>query len=191
MRPMHRLVRGTALAAAALLVTAGGAFAQGPVPLPGAQQQQVPDSIRTMLMEVQMLQQRLGSIQQQALETDTALQHQQETLQERIEAAMKETDPQVAAATERMQALEQEAAAAQAAQDTAALMTLVQEAQQLQGRLEAAQEAVMEKPEVAGAMDAFRADLLVAMKKVEPETDALIERFESLVQKLQAASGGE
>lgn len=191
MPPMRRLVRGPALAAAALLVTAGGAFAQVPLPGAGPQQEQLPDSITALLMEVQMLQQRLGGIQQQALQEDTALQQKQEILQERIEKAMIEADPQVETATARLQALQQEAQAAQAAQDTTTLMGLVQEAQQLQERLEVAQESVMEQPEVMGAMEAFRADLLVAMKRVEPETDTLIERFESLVAKLQAAAGGE
>ena len=190
MRPM-RLVRGPAIAATALLVTAGGALAQVALPGAGPQQEQLPDSITALLMEVQMLQQRLGGIQQQALAEDTSLQQKQASLEARIEEAMKAADPQVETATARLQALQQEAQAAQAAQDTTALMGLVQEAQQLQMRLEVTQEAVLEQPEVAGAMEAFRADLLVAMKKVEPETDTLIERFESLVAKLQAASGGE
>lgn len=190
MRPMRRLVRGSALAATAALLTAGMATAQ--VPLPGAgQQEQLPDSVTALLMEVQSLQERLGGIQQQALQEDTALQQKQAVLQDRIEEAMKTVDPQVETATERLEALQQEAQAAQAAQDTVTLMNMMEEAQQLQVRLQSAQEAAMEQPEVVGAMEAFRADLLVAMKKVEPETDELVERFESLVAKLQAASGGE
>lgn len=181
--------RGALLTAATVLMGAGAAAAQDPTPPQLPQQQpQIPDSVRAMLVELQTLQQQLGALQQQALQTDTALQQKQVALEETIEAAMVEVDPRVERVTARLDTLRDEAVAAEAAQDTAGILALMQEAQQIQMTLEQAQEAAMERPEVSDAVEAFRGDLLVAMARLDPEAESLVARFEGLLERLEAAA---
>lgn len=182
------IARRSALAAAlALLLGPMTAVAQNPVPQP-TPQAEMPDSVREMLIELQTLQQELGVLQQQALESDTALQQKQETLEQAIEAAMVEVDPSVEQASDRLEALRGEAMAAEAAQDTAGIMKLMQEAQEIQTTLERAQQAAMERDDVAAAVESFRSDLMVAMKKVNPEAETMVQRFETLMERLEAAT---
>lgn len=174
------------LAACAVLA----APAVGQEPTPEQPQAPVPDSLVPVLMELQTLQQRLGAIQQQALESDTTLQRRETELQTTIRSAMSEIDPEVEHATARLDTLQGMAMEAQAEQDTARLESLALEAQTLQEQLEAAQQQAMTRDDVASELEEFRRDLRVAMVQVDPEADELIDRFETLVRRLQPDPAG-
>lgn len=180
---ISRTIRAAVIALVAFAVPTM-LVAQDPAVPAEAQQQEV----QTWLAELQQIQARLGEIQTEALE-DAELRAQQEELGTELQAAIEEENPELAADAERIEALEQEAVQAQQSGDQEQLQQLAAEAQQIQTRFAMAQAQVLERPEVASKVEAFEADLEAKMVEIDPEADALIERYEELGEKVQEVMG--
>jgi hypothetical protein len=151
----------------------------GAVAEQSAGQGEMPMGAETMqqVMEVQQIQQRLEPISRQALQ-DEELATQLADLQERIQTAMREENPEV---VDRMEQFQEDMTAAQQAGDQAALQNLrlgvtglQQEAQQLQG-------AVLQRPEIRESIQEFEAAHRARMIEIDPEAKALIERLDEIV----------
>jgi hypothetical protein len=165
-------------AAAAVLIPAGAQ----------AQQPQLPDSLIPLVQELQQLQQELTGIQQRAMAADTGLQQEQVAVQQAVERTVLEVDPAIAQQLERLEGMEGEFRAAQEAEDTERMQALMQEAQQIQARVQHAQAQALERPEVAERVAAFREKLVARMATVEPRTPELMNRMEELLARLDAAT---
>jgi hypothetical protein len=98
---------------AALLMTAPAMLdAQDPSPVPT----QMPPEVQALMMEAQQIQARLAPLEQRVMQ-DPELQTEQQEVMLRVTTAMLEADPTLEAHVQRMQTLQEEAQAAQAAGD--------------------------------------------------------------------------
>ncbi len=144
-----------------------------------AGQGQMPMGAETMqqVMEVQQIQQRLEPISRQALQ-DEELASQLAELQARVQAAMREENPEL---VDRMEEFQEKMTAAQQASDQAALQNLRLGANGLQQEVQQLQAAVLERPEIRESIQEFEAAHRARMTEIDPEAEALIERLDEIV----------
>ncbi len=199
---MHKY-RSRSLAASAgalglLLFAVANASAQQPVqpvpaqPAPAPQAEPAPamspalqDTLRTLLVEAQQIQQRLAELQQQAITANQELSAERDSIETEIEASVVATDSQAAGRLARLKELETQFDSARAAQDTAKLQSVVMEAQALNQQVQQARLAAMQQDSIAARIGAFREKLLDGMRKIEPRTDSLIARVEAIAARFQ------
>lgn len=192
-RTRKSLLGRLALLVLPLLLSATTLFAQAdqapadappaPAPAPGQQAPgatEVPDSIQQMIQEFRGLQNRLASLQDSAIQQSETLQTQRDEVQEAIQTAMTETNPELEEDMARMEELQQEMSAAQEAQDQERMMQLSMEAGQIRSQLQSAQADVMERPAIQQEISTFQENLLDEMIGIEPETEELIAELEDL-----------
>lgn len=153
------------------------------------QNQQVPPEIQEALTEYQQVQQQINALQTAALEQNPALQAEQESLQESVEAVMVEIEPEAEQKLDRMDELQAEMTEAQQSQDQAQMRSVMMEAQQLQQELAQVQEQAMQQEPVAEQAEAFRDNLVATMIEVDPRAEELLDRRDELTETLQAAMG--
>lgn len=192
-----RRFAASAVACALLTFAAADASAQqptqpAPTPTLPAPAQQAPamspalqDTLQTLLVEAQQIQQRLADLQQQAIEADQSLSAERDSIEKQIEATVVATDSQAAGRITRLKELEARFDSARAAQDTAKLQSIVMEAQALNQQVQQARMAAMQQDTIATRIEAFRQKLLAGMRKIEPQTDSLIARVEAIAARLQ------
>jgi hypothetical protein len=128
--------------------------------------------------EASQVEARIEAVQQQALQ-DAEIQAASNELQSLIQATMLRLDP---AFQTRAETLKTEVAAAQEANDNAALHELAAQAQALQAQVDDLQARAMHDPAVQEKLEAYRVQLFNRMVEIDPEVRAL-------VQQLQNASG--
>lgn len=145
------------------------------------QQPEMDPETMARIQEIQQIQARLEPIQQEALE-DPALAGQLEAIQERVETVMRAENSDLFA---RMDRLQEEIAEAQAGGDPEQMQELMMRAQGLQQEAQAAQAAVMQRPEIRGPVQEFEAAHRARMTEIDPEAGELLDRFELLVSQLQ------
>lgn len=150
----------------------------------------VPDTVRQLFMEFQGLQQRLDSIQQEALAANPALDERRQAVEQFVNETMLESHPGIESSMERLPELRDELVEAREAQDTTRLRRIVEEGQAIQARLGEARAATLRQDAVEERIQSFREDLLVAMKEVDPSTDQVMTRMEELAAELQAFQPG-
>lgn len=141
--------------------------------------QQTPAAPAPAAGEAAQLRQRIGALQQQAL-NDPSLKGAQDSLNTVVQQAMARLDPAAPAKTARAAALRQEAAAAQAASDTAKINQLADEATQLQGYFAGLTPRAMQDPQVQAARQVFLARVLERMKQIDPNVQQYIDRLSAL-----------
>lgn len=167
----------------ALALLAGPALdAQQPVP------QEASPEVQGWLQEMQALEARLIPLQEQALE-DEELRQAQQALMSTVQTAMAE-DPELTALTEQATDLQTRAQAAQAAEDEEAMQGLMVELQQLQRDVEAAQQSVLQQPEISRQAVEFQTRLRAKVVELDAEAEALLTRHELLRERLAAAARG-
>ena len=140
----------------------------------------------TLRDEYMAVQQRLNSLQQQAMQ-DTVLQQEYAALEATVEAQMKAADPKLEERRARMMELQGEMAAAQQAGEEEKLQELLEEGTSLQNLLRQTQEQTMALEDVQAAMTGFRDKVLAQMAKIDPEAPALVERANAIGEQLAAA----
>lgn len=171
------------LAGLALLVSAPLGAQNTPPPT-------IPDSVQELAMEFQQLQAQLQQAQTEAIQGDTALQTEQQELEETVKDAIIEMDSTLESKIDSLPELQQEAMAAQQAGDTAQFQNLMTTGQRIQGQIQQAQQAVLEQEEVAEQVEAFQERLMAAMEEIDPEIESVVDRLEVLSTRLQAFQSG-
>ncbi len=141
------------------------------------------------MMEMQQLQKQLQSISQEAMQ-DTALQQQMQEVQTLIDETMRAMSPQAGEQLDRMDSIRGQLQTAQSQGDTARLRTLVMEAQKLQQSLQKLRTKAMQQQEVAQELKSFQEDLRAEMRRINPNTDSLMDRADSLRQEMQGQAQG-
>lgn len=140
-------------------------------------QQEMDPEMMEHVMEIQQIQGRLEPIQQEALQ-DEELATRLEALQTRFESAMREENSDV---VDRMERLQADMAAAQAAGDQERMQSLMMEAQGLQAEMQAVQAAVLERPEIREPVEEFEQAHRARMIEIDPEAKALLDRLDELM----------
>lgn len=149
----------------------------------GAQQGELPAEAQQLVVEMQQIQAQLQAVQQQALQ-DPVLQQSQEELGSRLREAMIEADPALPGQVERLAALQAEAQQAQAAQDQQRMSEIVAEAQEVERRVQAVQQQVMQRPELEAELTTFQSALEQKMLEVDADIEPLLARFKEINEQL-------
>jgi chromosome segregation ATPase len=181
---LHQVGRtGLLLLALAALPAAAGAQ-QNPQATPPADPQ-LEQQVRGLMEQAQGLHERLEEIQAQALQ-DPQLRAAQEALGESIKTAMERIDPTLEHAVVRGQTLQTELAAAHRAGDQAKIARTEEQLQRIEQQFFAAQMQAIQQPELASRWQAFQTQLQNRMKRLDPEADDLIARFQEIQMQLMA-----
>jgi len=128
---------------------------------------------------VAILQQRIGQLQQQAMQ-DAAVQAASRSFEEFLMGAMARIDATAAEKKARADALMTEVAAARAAGDNAKLNALATEAQTLQAFFHALRPRAMEQADVQEKRREFLGALFAKMGEIDPQAQALVDRLQQL-----------
>lgn len=155
--------------------------AEAEAPQQQQQQQQMDPEAMALMGEAQELQQQLAPIQEEAMQ-DEALAAQLQELQERVQAAMRDENPEL---LERMDELEADFMAAQESGDQERVQEVGMEAQTVQGELQALQSAVLEDPELSASVQAFEDAQRERMIEIDPEAGELIDRLDEIFEQLE------
>jgi hypothetical protein len=178
-RIVQKITRIALLAAAALALPAA-AHAQTtppPAPAPAAP----PAQAAPAADEAAQLRQKIGALQQQALQ-DPSLKPAQDSFNTVVSAAMGRLDPQAPAKLARAQSINADIAAAQAAGDNVKLNALAAEATALQGYFATMRPRAMADPAVQAARQAWLARVLEKMKQIDPNAQQYVDRLTALSQ---------
>ena len=131
--------------------------------------------------EAAQLRQKIGALQQQALQ-DPALKPAQDSFNTVVSAAMGRLDPQAPAKLARAQSINADIAAAQAASDNVKLNALATEATALQTYFAGLRPRAMADPEVVAARQVFLGRVLEKMKQIDPNAQQYVDRLTALSQ---------
>jgi hypothetical protein len=153
----------------------------GAVPGTTAPQQDMDPEMLSLMMEAQELQMRLQPIQAEAMQ-DEGLAAQLEEIQQRVESAMQDENPEL---FERMQQLESDFMAAQEAGDQERVQEVTMEAQGLEGDLQALQSSVLDRPDIREPIDSFEAAQRARMIEIDPEAGDMMDRLDEIVAAMQ------
>ncbi|MFW6201222.1 MAG: hypothetical protein ACOC8B_01470, partial [Gemmatimonadota bacterium] len=104
------------------------------------------------------------------------------------EAAMREEDPGLERRLERLQEIRRDFVQAREAEDLERARSLLLEARRIQRRVAATRAEVVEREPLASTMRAFEERMLAAMRRVDPETDALMARLDEIGRELDGGS---
>jgi hypothetical protein len=144
--------------------------------------------LQQLQAEFNSVQARLNGLQQQVMQ-DPTIAANFAALQRSIDEAVDKLDPSAPASRKRMEAIEAEFAAAEAAGDQAKIQALIQEGTNLQTKLQGSQSQVMQDGVMFAKMQAFQEEVVAAMTKTDPETPTLIARATEIAKKFQAQAG--
>jgi hypothetical protein len=140
-------------------------------------EQAMDPQIMASVMEIQQLQAELEPIQRQALE-DEDLARQLEALQLQVETAMREEGSELFG---RIDAFQDEMAAAEAAGDQERMQSLMMQAQEIQQEVHSLQVAMFQRPEISEPFERFEAAHRARMIELDPKAGELIDRIDQLM----------
>jgi chaperonin cofactor prefoldin len=169
--------------------TSPGTAADGAMP-PSAQPElpsleDLDPEVLELLMESQQIQQRLNDLTDQVL-SEPGLADELEALQDRIDGVFRARNPELVETMDRFQGEYEEA---RSRNDQEAQQRIQFEVAEVREQLAEAQQAVLDDPEIARAIEVFEARQRARMVEVDPEAEALFARLEALEQELAAAFG--
>jgi hypothetical protein len=142
------------------------------------------------MAEYQEVQSRLGQLQVQVIRENAELEAHRSAIDELVNVAMREADPETDAHIARLEVLSEEAMAAQRTQDSATMQTLMGEIVQLRSALNAAQAAAVAREDVRSEIESFEAALMLKLREVDPEAPGLAARLDELAEILSAGGPG-
>lgn len=166
-------------AACAALVVAAAAGYPAPVRAAGAQAQ----SPQALQEEAQKVSMQLGEIARKAIAGDKKLQAEGQAYSQHMIEAMKTIGYTPVADGKRMTELGKEINSGKLSQEERAAK--IQEFQGLRIRMMQAQAAVMQDKALSKERMKLNQDTVAAMKKVDPNTEALMQRMKQISQQLQ------
>jgi vacuolar-type H+-ATPase subunit I/STV1 len=191
-RLTNRMLRAAAVSAAMMIpatlaAQAGPRVVNARAAAPAASST---SSAREMIAELQRIQARLQSVHNQVMQ-DAALRSSQEAFMRDVKTAMLRVDPGLDALATRVQAMQQQAAAAQQRRDMRTLQQLNTDLAPIQQRFMRAQQQVMQQPAIAARARQIELQLHQRMLGVEPDTDRLLERGRTLQARLIRIQQGQ
>lgn len=169
------------------LYVAAALIALAPAPIAARAQQAppraLPEGAAELITEMTAIQNQLAPMQQDALQ-DPNLRAEGEALGASIRDVMEEITPETPGLIARLNEMGPEVRAAQTAQDSARVRTLVTEAREIEQLLQLTQEAAIERPEIVAAVEAYEAKVHGHMRNEHPEAGPLLERLAVLNEQL-------
>lgn len=178
---MNKNTRIAFLAAAALALPAAARAQTQPAPPPAPPSPTAPAAPAAPADEAQQLRQRIGQLQQQALQ-DPSLKPAQDSFNLVVSAAMGRLDPAAPAKLARATSINAEAEAARAAGDNAKINALAEEATALKTYFDSLRPRAMADPQVVAARQVWLARVLDKMKQIDPNAQQYVDRLTALTQ---------
>jgi chromosome segregation ATPase len=178
-----RMSRITLAAVAAMVYMLAPAAVSAQQPSPEVREPS--PEVQELLVERQQLTVRLGALQEQALENDE-LRAQQTAVSDAVRGAMIEADPTMQEKLDRIEAIMEEARAAQGTGDMERIAALTAEAETLQPQIQEAQATALARPEIEQQVDAFQLALRTRMVELDPQAAELLDRLDELNRRIQA-----
>lgn len=148
---------------------------------PGMMGQEMDPEMMALMMEAQQLQEELSPIQQQAMESGE-LASQLEALQTRVETAMREANPEL---FQQMDELESDFMAAQEEGDEARIQEVGMQAQGVQMQLQQAQQALVDRPDIREAIDAYQEAQRAAMIQIDADSERIMDRLDEIMEQIE------
>jgi hypothetical protein len=176
---VQKTTRLALLAAAALALPAAARAQTTPAPAPAPAAP--PAQPAPAADEAAQLRQKIGALQQQALQ-DPSLKPAQDSFNTVVSAAMGRIDPAAPAKLARAQSINADIAAAQAASDNVKLNQLAAEATALQTYFAGIRPRAMQDAQVVAARQVFLARVLEKMKQIDPNAQQYVDRLTALSQ---------
>jgi hypothetical protein len=173
-RIVQKTTRIALLAAAVLALPAAARAQTTPAPAPAPAPAAPAD-------EAAQLRQKIGALQQQALQ-DPTLKPAQDSFNTVVSAAMGRLDPAAPAKLARAQAINAEVEAARAANDNVKLNALAAEATALQSYFAGIRPRAMADPAVVAARQVWLGRVLDKMKQIDPNAQQYVDRLTALTQ---------
>jgi hypothetical protein len=171
---VQKKTRTVLLALAALALPAAAAAQTQPAPAPAPAQ-----PAASAQDEITQIQQRLGQLQQRAMQ-DPAVQAAQATFTAEVMSAMERLDPAAKEKAARAEAIKAEVAAARQANDNTKLNELAAEAQALQAYFAELRPRAVALPEIQEKRKVFTEALFAKMTELDAEAPRLVARLEEL-----------
>lgn len=153
---------------------------QAPPTGEGSAQGQLDPEMMERLMEVQELQQRLGPIEQEAMQ-DPELTAQLENIQEQVDTAMRAENAEL---FDRLDELEAEFMEAQEAGNQERAQEISEEAQGMQAELQQIQQQVLEDSDIQSEIEDFEDARRARMLEIDPEAGELMDRIDEIMEEL-------
>jgi hypothetical protein len=180
-RTVQKTTRLAILAAAALAFPAAARAQTQPAPPPAPAPAPAAPAPAAPADEAAQLRQKIGALQQQALQ-DPALKPAQDSFNTVVTAAMGRLDPAAPGKLARASAINTEVEAARAASDNAKLNQLATEAQALQTYFASLRPRAMQDPQVVAAREVWLTRVLDKMKQIDPNAQQYVDRLRALTQ---------
>ncbi len=143
----------------------------------------LPDGAAELITEMTSIRTRLAPLQRHALE-NPELRAEGEAIAANIQRAMAEIAPETSGLIARLGELDADVRTARETGDSARVRTLVTEAQEIEQRLRTTQTAVIERPDILSAVEAFETRFHAHMRDQDPEAGPLLERLAALNDRL-------
>lgn len=147
----------------------------------------IPGTPAELQAEYAALQQGLGRLQQQALQ-DSTIAKQVAALEEEVNRRMSAADPEVPGKIDRLDHIQAEVNAAQAAGDSEKIQALVQEGTNLQLELRQLRGRTLAEEEMQPRMEAVRNAVLARMTELDPEAQKRMDRANAIATQLRATA---
>lgn len=145
----------------------------------------IPGTPAELRAEYAALQQGLSRLQQQALQ-DSAVAKQLAALEEEVNRRMTAADPTVPGKIDRLDHIQAEVNAAQAAGDSEKIQALVQEGTNLQLELRQLRGQTLADEEMEPRMEAVRTAVLAKMTELDPDAQKNMDRANAISAQLRA-----
>ncbi len=142
-----------------------------------------------LVTEFQQIQERLNSVQTQAL-ADPEILAQQETLRVHVEAVIEKTDPDFKDKQGRLEQLQTDMMAAQQSGDQETMQSIAQQGSSLQAELQMLQSGAVQDETIAKELDTFRENVQKKMEAIDPEVPELVERANEIAAQMQPPTAG-
>jgi len=152
-----------------------------------AQSPPQPDQSTEQQARLQQIQQQLGMVQQMAIDESPDLRAENEELDELVMEKIDDLGHDSKAMIQNMSSLQEQYQTEDLPDQER--QQILQEFQEVQQQLMAAQEIALQDSQVVAAQKVFRGNLLEAMREHEPAIDDLIEEFEQIQQEMLSSVG--
>ncbi len=154
----------------------------------GAQAQSQASDLQEKQAELQVLQQTLSSLREEAMAANPEFEQRQQSWQDAFMSMIRDEGVQPRQAIRRLQDMERELRGGELAEEDRAAMR--DEYMALRQRLMDARRVALEDEELSQAREDMQQDLITAMTAINAEVPAMIDRFETLRSDLMNSGHG-
>jgi vacuolar-type H+-ATPase subunit I/STV1 len=161
-----------------------------PLSLAGQAPPQLPDSVQRMVRQLEVLETRLGPIEQMALATAPELTEMSSQIQGDVVVRMLEMYPSLSDGMDRLMFMEEEKVAAQQAANVGRIEQLMAQGSALNDSIQAARDEALQDEALRTRLREYQEALVVQMIAIDPNAELIIDEMTALNARIEAADLG-